>query len=399
MNGMKILIVCQFYYPENFTITSIAKKLVSYGHEVDVLTGKPNYGFGKMVEGYENISFEVIDGVNVHRVDIKARGKNKGSIISNYLSYYFKANKWVKKCKTKYDVVFSMSLSPVTILGPANKYKKKFKVKHLCHCVDLWPESVLITNAVKKKSLMYKILYRWSKKLYNGADKILIGSPSFKQYFDNVLKLKKDISYLPQCALHTKEESLEKINFNDNKFHILYCGNIGTIQLVEEIPLAMKEINNDNIHFDVIGYGMNQDIFLNRIEQLNLKDKITYHGPIKSKDTVKYFNGADALFVSLKNEGYVGKTIPNKLVMAMGFNKPILAMLDGDGKQILKSAGGGIVCEQTTNSLKEGIENIASLSKEKLKTMGDNNYSYYKNNFDEEIIAKRIEKELIELVD
>lgn len=396
---MKILIVCQFYYPENFTITAISKKLVSLGHEVDVLTGKPNYGFGQMLEGYENISYEVIDGVHVHRVNIKARGKKKSSIINNYLSYYFAANKWVKKCKKKYDVVYSMSLSPVTILGPANKYKKKFKVKHLSHCVDLWPESVLVTNAVKKTSLMYKILHFWSKKLYSGADKILVGSPSFKQYFSDVLKIKKPIDYLPQCALHTKLESNEKYQFNDNKFHILYCGNIGTIQLVEQIPLAFKDVKNDDIHFDIIGYGTNQEILKERIKRFNLENKITYHGPIKSIDTVKYFNGADALFVSLKNEGYVGKTIPNKLIMAMAFNKPILAMLDGDGKNILNAAAGGIVSEMNIKELTKNIEKIATTDKETLKKMGDNNYNYYLKNFDVEIIAKRIEKELIELID
>ena len=53
---MKILVVCQFYYPENFVVTNIAEELVRKGHKVDVLTGKPNYGYGYILPEYKHIS-------------------------------------------------------------------------------------------------------------------------------------------------------------------------------------------------------------------------------------------------------------------------------------------------------------------------------------------------------
>lgn len=40
---MKILVVCQHYYPENFQITDICEALVKRGHQVTILTGLPNY--------------------------------------------------------------------------------------------------------------------------------------------------------------------------------------------------------------------------------------------------------------------------------------------------------------------------------------------------------------------
>ena len=190
---MKILVVCQFYYPENFVITRIAEKLAEYGHDVTVLTGKPNYGYGYILPGYENIDSEIINGVKVERVNLKPRKTSRKSIIDNYLSFWKNSKKWVKKCKTKYDVVYSMSLSPVTILSAGNLYKKKFVVPHIVHCVDLWPESVLVTNAVKKNSLIYKILYRWSKKLYSKADEILIGSPAFELFKTNFSFQRKSV--------------------------------------------------------------------------------------------------------------------------------------------------------------------------------------------------------------
>ena len=92
---MKILVVCQFYYPENFVITRIAEKLVEYGHDVTVLTGKPNYGYGHILPGYENIDSEIINGVKVERVNLKPRQYTRKSIIDNYLSFWKKSKKWV----------------------------------------------------------------------------------------------------------------------------------------------------------------------------------------------------------------------------------------------------------------------------------------------------------------
>ena len=41
---MKILVVCQYYYPENFSITSLCEEWVRLGHEVFVVTGKYHNG-------------------------------------------------------------------------------------------------------------------------------------------------------------------------------------------------------------------------------------------------------------------------------------------------------------------------------------------------------------------
>ena len=58
MNGMKILIVCQFYYPEQFRITDICETLVKKGNEVTVLTGLPNYPKGHIEKGESEMSYE-----------------------------------------------------------------------------------------------------------------------------------------------------------------------------------------------------------------------------------------------------------------------------------------------------------------------------------------------------
>ena len=51
---MKILAICQYYYPEPFRIHEICQELVRRGHIVTVLTTYPNYPAGRIYDGYEN---------------------------------------------------------------------------------------------------------------------------------------------------------------------------------------------------------------------------------------------------------------------------------------------------------------------------------------------------------
>lgn len=375
---MKILVVCQYYFPENIVITNICEELVKKGDDVTVLTGKPNYGYGEIIPEYKNVKYEVINGVKVHRVNLVPRKKSRFSIIRNYLSFWSNSKKWIRRCKEKFDIVYSMSLSPVTILSAGNLYKKKHHVKHVVHCVDLWPDSVLVTHAVREKSLTYKILYKWSRDLYKQVDHVIIGSPSYGEYFKNVLKLDKPTSFVALPSLVEKCEG-EPYQY-EKKFNILYCGNLGIVQMIELIPQAMKEIKNDDIQFHVIGMGPKSDELKRLIKEYALEDKVIYHGPIPASKAASYFLSADALYVSLEDKGYVGKTIPNKLVMSMAFGKPIIGVLNGDGKDVLIKASGSFVADANPKSISEAILKMYNLSPEERKKLGDLNQAYYFKN-------------------
>lgn len=390
---MKILIVCQFYYPENFVITNIAESLVKEGHSVDVLTGKPNYGYGYILPEYKNISEEIINGVNVYRVNLYPRKKTRLSIIKNYLSFWKNSKKWVRKCKTEYDRVYSMNLSPVTICSAGNLYSKKHNVPHVIHCVDLWPESVLVTNAVKKNSLAYKILYKWSRSIYSKADKILVGSPSFVDYFADVLKLPtNNIYYVPQCSL-VEEISTSPYEYGPGT-HILYCGNLGIIQLVPLICEAMSLIKNKDIYFHIIGMGPMSDFLQSEIKRCGLENNVIYHGPIIAKIAASYFVNADALYVSLKGEGTVGKTIPNKMVMSMAFARPIIGVVKGDGRKCLVEAGGSFLADETPESVAEAILAVEHMDNKEKALFGRLNRAYYEEHFSLKSVVKKIEQYL-----
>ena len=388
---MKILVICQYYYPENFIITKFAEQFVKDGYEVHILTGKPNYGYGYILPAYKNINEEIINGVNVHRVNIIPRKKSRFSIINNYLSFWKLSKKWVSKTNIKFDCVYSMSLSPVTICSAGNLYSKKHDVPHIIHCLDLWPESVLVTKAVKEKSLTYKALYHWSRSIYKNSSKILVSSPSFVEYFDKVLRLPTDdISFIPQSSLI---EDSDIIPYEYGKgTHILYCGNLGLIQLIPLITAAMDKLRDQDIYFHIIGMGPMTDFLINDIRERRLGDKVIYHGPIIAKHAASYFKNADAIYISLKGEGSVGRTIPSKLQMSMAFGRPIIGVLKGDGRDVISASGGGFLAEENSDSVRDAIMAIHNLTPKEKERLGALNRRYYETHFSLREVTSLIEK-------
>ena len=131
------------------------------------------------------------------------------------------------------------------------------------------------------------------------------------------------------------------------------------------------------------------------IKDYHLEDRVIYHGPIPAKKASAYFASADALYVSLAGDGYVGKTIPNKLVMSLAFGKPIIGVLEGDGKAILESAGGGIVAQANKESIAKAIEQMAELPNEQRKKLGQLNQAYYSNNLSVKHIGEMVNDTLL----
>ena len=223
-------------------------------------------------------------------------------------------------------------------------------------------------------------------------DHVIIGSPSYDEYFKNVLKLDKKTTFAPLPSL-VEENNAEPHKY-EKKFNVLYCGNLGLIQNIETIPEVMKRIDNPDVQFHVIGMGPKSDELVSLIKENQLDDKLVYHGPIPAKRAASYFASADALYVSLKDEGYVGKTIPNKLVMSMAFGKPIIGVVGGDGKKLLEESRGGVVCENNPDQIADAINQLYSKTIDERKKLGENNRTFYLNNLSIKMCGEKVNKVL-----
>jgi len=177
---LRILIVSQYFWPENFRITDLAMALKDNGHEVTVLTGMPNYPAGKVYEGYSWWSKrrEMMGGIPIVRVPLFVRRESRSwQLALNYLSFVISGclfGSWMLK-KQSFDVVFTFEVSPVTVAIPAILMAKLKRAKHFFWVQDLWPESLSATGAVKSPIRLSIVSYM-VKIIYRSCDRILIQS-------------------------------------------------------------------------------------------------------------------------------------------------------------------------------------------------------------------------------
>lgn len=386
---MKILLVTQYFYPENFKSNDIALELKKRGHQVTVLTGLPNYPEGKI---YENYGFfkktkENHQGVNVIRTWLVPRGKGGGiRLFLNYFSWAFFASfrALILAFQKKFDVVLVHEPSPITQGFPAIVVKKIQKIPLHFWVLDLWPESLTSAGGINNKYVL-SLFTKMVKYIYNNSDKILISSKGFKEsilakgnYLDKLI-------YFPNWA----EDSILKGNVDypipnlPEGFKIIFAGNIGVAQDVDSIirtALILKE--KIDIHFVFIGDGRSKGKLEDFVLKNDLNKTVHFLGrfPIDAMKT--FFNQADVLLVSLKDEMIFNLTVPAKLQAYLCTKKLILGMLNGEGAAIINEAKCGLsVNAGDSVSLSKIILEMYDMSTEERINLGNNGFNFYEDNF------------------
>ena len=338
---MKILVICQYYYPEPFRVNDYCEELVKRGHQVTVITGTPNYPMGKIYAGYDNgkKSDEVINGVTVHRCPIVGRKTGALHRFINYYDFVFKSKKYVSKLDDSFDIVFVNQLSPVMMAEAGVKYKKKHGKKLVLYCLDLWPES-LVAGGIKRGSAIHKIFGLVSKRIYKEADKILITSKSFADYFKSEFGI-ADTVYMPQYAEAIFSPEICKKKENDT-VDLMFAGNVGAAQSVKTIVEAARLTKEETtLHWHIVGDGSELE---NLKKQAAGLTNITFNGRLPLEKMPEYYSMADAMIVTMEKNPVLSLTLPGKVQTYMAAGKPIVGAIDGETKLVIEEAKCGYVC-------------------------------------------------------
>lgn len=388
---MKILVVCQYYYPEQFRINDICEELVLEGHSVTVLTGLPNYPEGRIYPGYRwgKKRRETINGVNVIRSFEIARGNGAFRLGLNYLSYMLSASLKIFFMKKDFDLIFVYQLSPVTMAFPAIIGKKIAKLPIYLYSCDIWPDSMknIISN---ENNIVYRLLKKFSAYIYSQSDGIGITSRPFIYYFNNVHSISIDkISYIPQ---HAEENYLSINKPEDNGVvDFVFMGNIGLAQDIYCILDAVQELKNDfsfKVHFVGDGsYLENSKLIVN---EKRLSNHVIFHGRHPLDDMPKFYRLADACLLTLKGDSLVGQTIPSKLQGYMAAGRPVIGAINGAAQEVIRESECG-VCVNAGDSkalaevMKDFIENPGKYQK-----YGENGRKYFVDNFTKKIYMEKL---------
>lgn len=396
---MKILIVTQYFYPENFRINDICLGLKEKGFTVSVLTGKPNYPSGRYYNGYSvfNKNFEIWNDIKIYRSNLIPRGNGSSlRLFLNYISFAILSSIRFLLIGTKFDRVFIFAPSPITVGLPGIVASKFLKVKSILWVHDLWPESIKIAGGITN-DVTIKLIDHLTRWIYEKVDKILIQSEAFYSYVENQVVNKSKISYYPFYA-----EPFYKVESPDprycknlpNGFKLLFAGNIGESQSFSTLLNAAKILKNRQIPVSwvVFGDGRMKEMVLRKIYDLGLENHFFLKGSFPALEMPKYFSCVDGLIVSLKKSEIFSMTIPGKLQSYLACGKPIIGSLDGVGAKIIDESGCGFTARaESVEELVEAVISLYSLSQSERISLGLKGRAYFEKNFEREMLLNKLE--------
>jgi len=395
---MKILLVSQYFYPENFKINDLIFSLKERGHEITLLTGKPNYPKGNFFDGYSwnSPDFETINDIPVYRANLFSRGNGSAiRLFLNYISFAILASYKVRKIKGSFDAIFVYQTSPVTVGIPAYFAKLFFRVPIYFWVQDLWPESLAAAGGIKNKFILgfFNSLTKW---IYKHSKKILIQSIGFREYIQNQGVPNDKIIFYPNLTENfytpLKEVKKYKEFFPNEFFNIVFAGNIGEAQSFQTIIEAFDNIKELPVKIIVLGDGRYKKTALQLVKEKGLETNFNFIGSFPPTEMPKFFSHADALLVSLKKNKIFSLTIPAKVQSYLACGKPIIASIDGIGAKIVTDAKCGTISPaENSIVLSEKIKELMILDQSKLDEMGVNARAYYDKEFDRTYLLKKLE--------
>lgn len=401
---MKTLVVTQYFWPEEFRINDICEGLVEKGHEVEVLTGLPNYPYGKLFEGYSFFSRGVKEykNIKINRCYLIERGQNSSiKLALNYTSFVISSLFHIPKLITRnFDNIFVFQISPITSAIPAIILSKLKKIPSSIYIQDLWPETFYSIININNKKIQ-KILKKICISIYNAFDQIMIASEGYKKILVDAGIDESKIVYLPQWAedIYSEVNTEKVINKSDGDFIVTFAGNIGKAQSVDTIIEAANLCKeNKNIKWTILGDGSEFENIKLLVEKYNLKDTVSLLGRKPSSDMPKYFSQSDALIVTLKDTDILRITLPAKVQSYMASGKPILGGISGAGMNVIKESNCGLVSEaEDAKRLCENAVELYNMTQTERDILGSNGKTYFKDNFERDMLLNRLERYLMDI--
>lgn len=399
---LKILVVTQYFWPENMRINNMVEGFVAKGHEVTVLTGLPNYPEGQVFADFRRdpTQFSSYRGARVIRVPMLARGKGNFTLAMNYLSFFSSAS-IVGSYKLRgqsFDSIFVYGVSPIMGAIPALVLGRLKKAPVFIWVLDLWPESLRAVGVIESPRLL-RLVGKVVSWIYNRTDYLLLQSRSFdenvKQYCTRAMGTDR-LVYFPSWAeddfsgeVQAPSELLQR---DDTVFTILFAGNIGDAQDFPAIMAAVNAVKADlPVRWVIVGDGRARQWLTKHVAE-NRMDNVLLLGRHPLEKMPALFAAADALLVSLRTNDVFEKTIPGKVQAYLASGKPVIAMIDGEAANVVAGSGAGMVCGSgDALGLANIVRTMGALPKPELESMGLLGRRYYLEHFSKETLFDRLE--------
>ena len=399
---LRILVVTQYFWPENMRINDLVRDFTEKGHSVTVLTGLPNYPEGEVYKDYLSAPerFSAYSSAEIFRVPMVARGKRSISLVLNYLSFFTSASTiGAYKLRGKqFDAVFVYAVSPIMAAIPALFIGRLKKAPVFVWVLDLWPETLRAVGVLKHPALLSMVgkMVSW---IYNRTDYLLLQSHGF---FDNVKRYctrniaPERLVYFPSWAeddfSSSSPQDSRLLERDNTVFTVIFAGNLGEAQ---DLPAVLDAAANLQgkvaVRWVIVGDGRMSEWVDQQVQSRGLNNVLLL-GRHPLEEMPALFANADALLVSLKTNDVFEKTIPGKVQAYLASGRPLLGMINGEAARVIAESGAGLTCASgDASGLADITLALANTDAMELKAMGQAGHQYYLRNYSKSLLLSRLE--------
>jgi len=390
---VRVLLLSQFFDPEpTLKGLAYAKALREQGHDVQVLTGFPNYPGGRIEPGYRVVPYmkEVMEGITVHRVALyPSHDRSAPRRVANYVSFALMACLVGPFVTGRLDAMV-VHHPPLTIDWPARllRFLKRAPYSYEVH--DLWPDTLGSTGMLSNPRVL-KLIGRWAQSAYRAADHVVATSHGFRRRL-----IEEGVSEDRITVLHNwaeegrfqvaplKGEGGLGIQGNPDlaqelglaeKFTVMFAGNMGLAQALDPVLDAAKRL--PDVQFAMVGSGVERDRLVARAEAEGIAN-LTFvpRQPMERMGAILHL--ADALLIHLRDDPLFAITVPGKTQTYLAAGVPTICAVRGDASDLVRASGGGIAAEpENVDSLVAAIEKIRAMSPADRRVMGSKGQAFY----------------------
>ena len=398
---MRLLVVSQYFWPENFRINDLVTELVRRGHQVTVLTGLPNYPDGKIFQEFcdDPSRYSHYEGAEVIRVPLMPREQGGVRLMLNYLTFAVSASViglWKLRGR-QFDAILAYEPSPITVGLPAAVMRAVKQAPLAFWVLDLWPETLQAIGVVRSRTLLQTV-GKLVTFIYKRCDLILAQSRSFIPQIQKYAGNNSRVVYFPNWAESVFDIQhavpAAEVSLTPGSFNVMFAGNIGDAQDFPAILAAAESLKSHaHIRWLIVGDGRMSGWVAEEIRRRHLQDCVYMLGRHPVERMPSFFKHANALLVSLKDEPIFSMTIPGKLQSYLASGIPVAAMLNGEGAEVVRSSRAGLTCPAGDHAgLAAAVLKLSQMTHEEHDAMGRNGRDASVREFDRDTLISQLEE-------
>ncbi|MFZ7826285.1 glycosyltransferase family 4 protein [Priestia sp. 40] len=413
MKKKKLVFVINYFYPDFASTGQLLTELclnLQDDFDITVIAAQPGYA-GQQITTNKLFEQDFLENIRVIRIRLpKVNKKSKVSRMKYIFTYFTLANFALWK-ERGVDAIYTISQPPILggLIGTIGKFLKRSK--HIYNIQDFNPEQAAAVSYTNKQ-FIFKIAKKIDMLNCKYSDCVIVVGNDMSETLKERFKDEKvpyhvvinnwtnEDEILPLAKDNKSVANFLKANNLDNKFIIMYSGNIGLYYDLENIIKVTKYFREyANLEFVFIGEGAVKQDMQRFVKEENIEN-VTFL-PYQPKEFIKYSLNAADVHLVVNQKGIKGVSVPSKIYGIMAAGKTILGVLEQGSEAerlIAKSECGAVVEPQDYQGIIDKISYFYSINEEELARLGANGRDYLDEHLKREISINKYRNVLTKIM-